>query len=187
MGAESYGTLRPVEDLQDRHEGEEHSKLVMEAMRALAEGQLERADRLRTAGRQMFVYVSAFFAVGQTVAFTGFANANVTGTEQVVLFGTGLLAAVALAVTGFRTLAADELRVSDDISPEDILREADRAIDDHEPVADRLTKLYLDAAKARLATLESRKTPLKDVTYGAVATVSLVLLEVIVAFVTRIP
>jgi hypothetical protein len=41
-------------------------------MRRLADQQILRAERVRGASRQAFVYVSAFFAVAQAVAFSSF-------------------------------------------------------------------------------------------------------------------
>lgn len=63
---------------QQHFDADEHSKLVLEAMRHLADQQLEQAERVRSAARQTFVYLAGFFTLAQAAAFTGFAKESVT-------------------------------------------------------------------------------------------------------------
>lgn len=164
----------------------EHSKLVLEAMRHHADQQMLRAERVRSTARQMFVYVSVLFTVAQTVAFTSF-GAEVSDQAQRFILGSGLVAAVALGFTGIMALLTDQLRSVSDASPDDIARESDKAIDAGEFVGDALVKLYSDTSKARVEAIEEKRQLLRFTTRGAIATVVLVLAEIAISLVARMP
>lgn len=165
----------------------EHSKLVLEAMRDLAEKQLERAERVRTAARQTFVYVSTLFAVTQAVAFTGFAGSAVSPAEKTSVLGLGIVAAGVLGVTGILVVWTDKLRTVPDVAAKDIIREADRAIELGEDVADRLTKLYLDSARERESAVSQRRRLAAAVSWLASGVVVLALGEIVVSLASRLP
>lgn len=165
---------------------DEHSKLVLEAMRHLADQQLERAERVRSAARQTFVYLAGFFTLAQAAAFMGFASKDVTPWEQTRLIWVALVAAIALGTTGVFTLATDKLRKVKDLAPEDVAREGDEAIETDEFVADRLVKLYFDAAKQQQGAVEDRQAPSNLVQFTAAVTVLATLAEVVVSLVVRL-
>lgn len=179
--------LTVVNDVDDEPDPVEHSKLVLEAVRHLADQQQARAERTRSAARQMFVYVSVVFTVGQTVAFTSFGQANLVGGEQGWILKAGVVSAFALALTGVLAIITDRLRPVRDASVEDILDQADKAIDAKDFVGAYLTKLYADNAIARSKAVEDRQGWLTATTVSAVATVTLVLGEITISLISRIP
>src|SRR5689334_10774297 len=76
---------RPLSIVPDdeQHDAAEHSKLVMDAMRHIADQQFDRAERVRLGARQTFLYVSALFTIGQAAAFTNFGVKTAAGTPTV--------------------------------------------------------------------------------------------------------
>jgi hypothetical protein len=169
------------------HDADERSKLVLEAMRHLADQQLERAERVRSFSRQTFVYVAALFTVAQTVTLTSFAASSVSSSERVFILIPAIAAAVLLGVAGLATLNVDRLREVRDFGVADILREAGKA--ERDPTfsfADRLGKLYADSAEARAAAVETRREATFWGTVAASLTIFLVVAEVVISLITRL-
>lgn len=165
----------------------EHAKLVAEAMRHLADQQITRADRVRGTARQTFVYVSAFFAVAQAVAFSSFGQEGVSPSDQTTVILFGIAAVIAVAATGVLTICVDQLRRVPDASPQDIVDQADKAIDEDEHVSNNLTKLYAKNVKERSKAIEERTKWSSWVTFSAMVSVGLILAEVLASLIVRIP
>jgi hypothetical protein len=185
---ESDGTLKlEHEDYPaEQHDADEHSRLVLEAMRHLADEQQARAERVRSSARNTFIYLSALFTVAQAVALGEFGESTVSDAERKWIVYVGVAAAAALALTGVITIVVDRLRRVPDIAPGDLEREADIAIDNDEFVADRFTKLYKATARERAAAIEERSPWLLSLTLGAVATVLIVVAEIVISLLARV-
>jgi hypothetical protein len=113
-------------------------------------------ERLDSKTRQAFALSAGFYAVIQTVAFGSFAQADVSGTERVVLLlcavaAGGLLARVAHLVT-----RAEELRGETDIRPSAIVKWANEAGDNPEHVRSQLVTQLSDVAEKRDAENKKR-------------------------------
>lgn len=164
----------------------EHSRMVLEAMRHLADQQYDRAERTRSSARQTFAFVAALFTVAQTVAFTGFSADLVSGDERAWILRLGIAAAWTLGVTGICALATEALRRVSDISARDLLEEADEAEEADEFVGDRYIKLYVDSTQARTKAVESRQPWRLATTVVAIMTVLLVVAEIAVSLIARL-
>jgi hypothetical protein len=76
--------------------------------------------------------------VVQTVAFGGFAQATVTGTERFVLLASAVIAAGSLVVVAHRLTNGEELLEEADVKPMAIVQWCNEAGDDPEYVSVRL-------------------------------------------------
>jgi len=180
-------SLVPGSEPADPHDPDEHAKLVAEAMRHLADQQIVRADRVRGTARQTFVYVSAFFAVAQAVAFSSFGQEVVSPSDQTTVILFGIAAVVAVAVTGVLTICVDQLRQVRDANAQDILTHADKAVDEDDHVSNSLTRLYENNARERSKAIEERAKWSSAVSYSAMISVGLILAEVLASLIVRIP
>jgi hypothetical protein len=166
---------------------DEGRKLAMEAMRHLADGQLDRAERVRLSARQAFVYVSGFFAVAQVVTFSAFANANIANGEQDWIVRMALGAAISVAITGILAIWTDKLRSVPDPTPKDIADAIDEAEAEGTPAADALTQLYASVVKNRSKAVKDRGAWIKATTAFAMVTVAVTLAEIVLSLLYRLP
>jgi hypothetical protein len=166
----------------------EEEKLVLEAMRHLADQQLERADRLRGTARQMFAYTTGVFTLAQSAAFVGFnQKPNIVSWEQTTLLVLAMLAGAAVIATGVATFCQDKLKTVPDISEDDVKDAEQAAVAQGTSVAPRLSAKYAKAFKERREAIEARRGDRDWVAITAAVTLGFVLLELMAAFLFRIP
>jgi hypothetical protein len=170
----------------EKHDADEHAKLVLEAMRRLSDEQVERAERVRNSARNTFLFLSGIFTVAQTATISALNSNKVSHTDRAWVIALAITAAGVLAFTGFVTIIVDHLRRVRDISTDDIEREANAAVDNDEFVGDRLITLYRASAKGRAAAVDARAKWLTSHTWAAVAVVALVVTETVLSLISRI-
>jgi hypothetical protein len=163
----------------------EDAGLLVEAMRHLADQQVERAERVRAAARQTFAYVTGIFTLAQAGALTAFGQKQISGTEQKYILALALLAAVGVGVTAIFALSAERLRRAPEIAPDDITKAGDQAAEHGEPVGEELTLLYARRIDEQVKVINERRAPLTRVTIAAGVTIAIVVAELIVALIAR--
>lgn len=171
---------------EDVHDAAEHSRAVAEAMRHLADQQYDRAERLRAAARQTFLWVSALFTVTQVVALSAFGEDKITPGEQQSLMWIAIVGASFLLVTLLLTIGTDRLRKVADIAPDDLVRAADDAVESGDHFGDALVAMYHLTATRRAEAVKERREWLYSVTVFAAITVTVLVGEIVYALIIRL-
>ncbi len=185
---EHHGRLRqvPPPPPDDGLEAEE-SKLVLDAVQDVLAQQRSSAERLRSQARQTFVFVSVLFTIAQTAAFTSFGENEVSGPEQRLMLLCGIAAVVGVGVTGWLALRGDKLQVVEAVAVADILRYVNDERYADVPVSDVLIKLYDAEIAKQKSVITGRRRNAGYLGDAVTITVLLVIAEIAVAFIARIP
>lgn len=187
LEGESEGRMQVLPGRKDDRDDDrfEEAKLSLDAMRRLADHQLNRIDLVRSSTRQTFVYVAGLFTVAQTAAMAALTQTAVSDNESRFLLIAAGVACGLLLLLGVLTVFVDRLVKVDGVSPEDIVRQDDSA-DDRTHLAQLLFKLEKEATDARSSVLENRTKLLRSSTVTAVLTVLAVAVELVGSLMTRL-
>jgi hypothetical protein len=99
-------------------------KVVLDVLQRLAAQALTRSERMSSRGRQAFALAAGFFAVVQTVAFTGFGESMVSADERRVLMTLAIVAGAALLVCGVAAIVTDSAWKTDEMHSDEVLETA---------------------------------------------------------------
>jgi hypothetical protein len=161
------------------------SRLLVEAMRHLADQQVARAERVRTSARQTFAYLTGIFTLAQAGTLAAFAHHGMPEWTEGVTLGLALGTVGCLGLAGFFAIRAEQLKPAPEIAPIDITKAADDAELSGESIGDGLVMLYARRIDQQGAVINSRRMPLKDLTSVALVTILLVVLELAAALIGR--
>jgi hypothetical protein len=161
------------------------SRLLVEAMRHIADQQVERAERVRTSARQTFAYLTGVFTVAQAGTLAAFAHQGMPEWAERATLVLALVTVVCLGVGGFFVIRTERLKVAPEIAPWDVTRVADEAEETGEPVGDALALLYAERIEKQGKAIDERRAPLDVLTAMAFLTIFFLILEVGVALVGR--
>jgi hypothetical protein len=163
----------------------EDSRLLVEAMRHIADQQVERAERVRTSARQTFAYLTAIFTIAQAGTLAAFAHQGMPHWAERATLVLALATVGCLGVASIFAIRAERLRVAPEIAPRDLTRTADEAESTGEPVGDALALLYAERIEKQGKVIAERRAPLDALTVVAHLTIFFLVLELGVAIVGR--
>ncbi|MDQ3740433.1 MAG: hypothetical protein M3389_05755 [Actinomycetota bacterium] len=161
-------------------------KVVMEALRGLAAQEYDRGERFGSRARQAFLFAAGFFAVVQTVAFSSFEADLVNDAERRALLTMAIVAGASLAICGISLLVSDGIWKARDLDAHEVLRTANQAAHNEEPVAVEFASLYARVLVERQSANGKRRRALRVTQTTALITALAIVLELIYALNARI-
>jgi hypothetical protein len=163
----------------------EDSRLLVEAMRHIADQQVERAERGRTSARQTFAYLTGIFTLAQAGTLAAFAHQGMPTWAERATLVLSLATVACLGVASFFAIRAERLRIAPEIAPKDLTRTADEAETTGGLSETRSRLLYAERIEKQGKVIDERRVPLDVLTTMAFLTIFFLVLEVGVALVGR--
>lgn len=161
------------------------ARLALDLLRAMADQEFARAERLASRARNAFALAAGFFAVSQAVAFGSFVSGRITDKELHRLLVIAALAAIALAISGLLVLKVERVRKGKNLDPDQIVDVLNEQGGAPGRVVDRYVELYARFVKEIRRLNESRLDEALYARGAAGATISLTLVELLYAFWVR--
>jgi F0F1-type ATP synthase epsilon subunit len=161
-------------------------QLALDVLRGLAEEESARADKVVGRARQAFAVSTGFFAIVQTVALGTFGAHHLSTAERHGVIDRAVWSGIALCVCTLVLVIADAAFRSHNIDPDEVLNAAERASDGEVSMNDELLSMYAAVVETRRGANKWRTLAATLTQVAALATIALILVELIYALEARL-
>ena len=161
--------------------------VVLDVMRALADQEFDRGERISAKARHAFALVAVLLAAVQTAALGSLKATGVTPGEQRTILYLAAVAVALAAITGVFALAADRLQSFRNLSSQNVLDSAGDSLESGQPVARDLAQLFATAVDQRRAAVARRRRWLVMAQLHSMLTILALGAELLYTLHTRLP